>query len=410
MTRDKRRHSASFCGALAVAALLAAPASAQDSKWFASWAASPGFGQPVAEQPGGGLTNDTVRIVVQSTLAGDQTQLRLSNLYGDRPLAIGRASVALAASGGAVKPGSAVEARFNGGRSIVIQPGGSAISDPIDFSVPARTDLAVSLFLPRADGPATAHALGVQTSYVAAGDQTGATSLSGAIETTSRYFLTGVDVRSRNARGTIVAFGDSITDGFMITLDSDKRWPDLLSRRLARAGLAFGVANAGISGNGHVVETQAQFGDNASERFDRDVLSLPNVTHMIVLLGINDIGQPGGAGKPPTPAERIIDSLAQLAARAKSHGVKVFGATLTPFEGTIFPGYYTPEGEVERQKVNAWIRSTTAFDGVVDFDVALADPNNPTRIRPAYNFGDNLHPNDRGFAAMAEAVDLGLFR
>ncbi|MFC3694565.1 SGNH/GDSL hydrolase family protein [Chenggangzhangella methanolivorans] len=398
-----------LCAAALGATLGAAPVEAQEARWFATWSASPGWGQPEADTPTGGLDGDTVRTVLQTSLAGDAAQLRISNLYGDRPLKIGRATIGRAGSGGSVE-GGVVEARFNGGKGILIQPGGSAISDPVAFDVPARQDLAVSLFLEDAEGPATAHDLGVQTSYVAAGDQTGASALNGAATTASRYFLTGVDVLSRKGRGTIVAFGDSITDGYMITLDSDKRWPDLLAKRLARAGMPFAVANAGISGNGHVVESLPQFGDNAQERFDRDVLSLPNVTHMIVLLGINDIGQPGGEGEPPTKAKLIIDSLAQLAARARSHGIKVFGATLTPFEGTVFPGYYTEEGEVVRQKVNAWIRSTDAFDGVVDFETALADPKNPTRIRPAYDYGDRLHPNDKGFAAMAEAIDLGLFR
>lgn len=404
-----RRSRLAFGAAFVLSLATAAPLSADEPRWFATWSASPGWGQPQEQTPTGGLEGDTVRTVLQSSLGGDAAQIRVSNLYGDRELTIGRATIGRAGVKGAVQ-GSVVEATFNGRRSIVIQPGGSAISDPIDFDAPSRSDLAVSLFVSKTAGPATAHDLGVQTSYVAAGDQAGSASLSGAVETTSRYFLTGVDVRSRRARGTIVAFGDSITDGYMITRDSDRRWPDLLARRLARAGLSFSVANAGISGNGHVVESEPQFGDNASERFDRDVLSLPNVTHMIALLGINDIGQPGGTGKPPTKAAVIIQSLAQLAARARSHGIKVFGATLTPFEGTVFPGYYSPEGEAERRKVNAWIRSTDAFDGVVDFETALADPNNPTRIRPAYDFGDRLHPNDKGFAAMAEAIDLGLFR
>lgn len=407
--RLSRRPAMLLAAAVAGLAFVAGPVAAQDSKWFPTWTASPGYGQAEADTPTGGLENDTVRIILQSSVGGDRAQLRISNLYGDRPLLIGRATIALAGQNGAIS-GAAVEASFNGDRTTLIQPGGSAISDPVAFDVPARADLAVSLYTPRAKGPATAHDLGVQTSYVAAGDQTRATRLTSPTTTTARYFLTGVDVRSRAARGTIVTFGDSITDGFMITTDSDRRWPDLLAKRLARAGMPFAVANAGISGNGHIVESQPQFGDNASERFDRDVLSLPNVTHMIILLGINDIGQPGGEGKPPTPAARIIDSLAQLTARAKSHGIKVYGATLTPFVDTIFPGYYTPEGEVERLKVNAWIRSTKVFDGVIDFETALADPKDPTRIRPAYDFGDHLHPNDRGFAAMAEAIDLGLFR
>lgn len=404
-----RRLRLAFGAALLLSFAAAAPLSADEARWFGTWSASPGYGQPQEQTPTGGLDGDTVRTVLQTSLGGDAAQIRISNLYGDRELKVGRATIGRAGSKGAVA-GRTVEATFNGRRTVTIQPGGSAISDSIDFDVEARSDLAVSLFLGGAQGPATSHALGVQTSYVAAGDQAGATRLSGATETTSRYFLTGVDVRSRRARGTIVTFGDSITDGYMITLDSDRRWPDLLARRLARAGLPFAVANAGISGNGHVVESQPQFGENASARFDRDVLSLPNVTHMIVLLGINDIGQPGGQGKPPTKAAVIIESLAQLAARARSHGIKVFGATLTPFEGTSIANYYTPEGEAERRKVNAWIRSTDVFDGVVDFETALADPKNPSRIRPAYDYGDGLHPNDKGFAAMAEAIDLSLFR
>lgn len=409
MSVKTSRWVSSFGCALAALALAATPLAAEGPRWFTTWAASPAWGQPQDQQPTGGFTGDTIRTVVQSSLAGDEVQLRFSNLFGDKALRIGRATVALAGQGGAIS-GPAVEAKFNGGAGIVVPAGGTVLSDPVAFDVPGRTDLAVSLFLTAADGPATSHPAAFQTAYVAAGDQTAAASLTGATETDARYFLTSVDVRSRRGLGTIVALGDSITDGVFITVDSDRRWPDHLARRLARAGLPFAVANAGISGDGHVVEGSPDSGDNASERFDRDVLSLPNVTHLVVMLGINDIGQPGLLGLPPVAAERIIDGLAQIAARARSHGIRVYGATLTPFEGTTYPGYYSPEGEQKRQRVNRWIRSAGAFDGVIDFDVALADPNRPTRLRPAYDFGDHLHPNDRGFAAMAEAIDLSLFR
>ena len=373
----------------------------REARWFESWEASPAWGMPEEQVPTGSLEGDTLRLIVQSTLAGDRARLRLSNLYGDKPLLIERATIARSASDtDAAISGRAVPARFNGKRSITIQPGGMALSDPINFTVPARSNLAVSLYLPTADGPATAHEWAWQNSYVASGDQTTARNLPGAAVTTTRYFLTGVDVESRKGRGTIVALGDSITNGYL-------QWPDQLAGRLGRNHLHYAVANAGISGNGHVVESRPAFGEHASARFDRDVLSLPNVTHLIVSLGINDIGQPGVYGGTTVSAQQIIASMAQLAARAQEHGIKAYAGTLTPFEGSIF---YTPQGEVTRQKVNRWIRTTDALDGFIDFDAAIADPNHPPRLRPTYDFGDHLHLSRAGHIAMAEAIDLSMFR
>ena len=230
----KSRVSCALVAGSVCLGLLNAPAAAAERasspRWFTTWSASPGFGEPADQQPGGPIDDDTVRIVLQSSLGGDAAKIRLSNQFGDKPLVIRRATVALSTKGAKIDAGSLAEATFGGDPSITIQPGGSAISDPIDIKVPARKDLAVSLYVPRAVGAATSHQLGVQTSYVAAGDQTGSANLTGAVATTtSRYFLTAVDVKAKSGLGTVVTFGDSITDGYMITLDSDLRWPDQLA-------------------------------------------------------------------------------------------------------------------------------------------------------------------------------------
>jgi lysophospholipase L1-like esterase len=248
----------------------------------------------------------------------------------------------------------------------------------------------------------------VQTGYLAAGNQTAAASLPGATTIQSRYLLSGVDALSRWGAATVVTFGDSITDGYASTPDADKRWPDDLAVRLQHVdfGESVGVANEGISGNRVRLEG---IGPNAQARFDRDVLSQPGVRFMTVLEGINDIGFPvlfPGAGPTPTPND-IIAVDRQLIARAHQHGIKIYGCTLTPYEGAI---YYSANGERTRVAVNSWIRSSGAFDAVIDFDKVVRDPAHPTRFLAAYDSGDHLHPSDKGYQAMADSIDLKLFK
>ena len=258
----------------------------------------------------------------------------------------------------------------------------------------------------------TFHSLGLQTTYVSSqGDFTGAANLPVASTSQSWFFLSGVSVASRRSAGAIVALGDSITDGFASTVDANRRWPNLLAQRLQAVPQLrhLGVLDHGISGN----RTLHDFiGPNALARFDRDVLSAPGVRFVVVLEGINNIGLPGAFGRPQeaVSAEDIIYGHRQLIDRAHERGLTIYGGTLTPFEGTVFPGYFTPAGEAKRQAVNHWIRTSGAFDAVIDFDKAIRDPANPTRMLPAYDSGDHLHPNDAGYQAMANAVNLSLFR
>jgi lysophospholipase L1-like esterase len=271
--------------------------------------------------------------------------------------------------------------------------------------VPDRGDLAVSIYIPGKVLAVTEHSLGLQTTYIsAAGDFTGADSLPTATTTESFYFLTGVEVDAARTSGAIITLGDSITDGVHSTADANKRWPNRLAERLQaqRGGRKLAVLNAGISGNRILHDTK---GTNTLARLDRDVLVQSGARYLIVLEGINDIGYPGY-----TTADEIIDGHRQIVERAHAMGLKVYGATLTPFKAYLPGVYYSPGGETMRQAVNQWIRTSKVYDAVIDFDKAIRDPSDPTKIRATYDSGDNLHPNDAGYQAMADAIDLSLFK
>ena len=331
-------------------------------------------------------------------------RVRLSNAYGADSLHIGEARVGLRSTGASIAAGSDRALTFNGSESTTIPAGALVISDPVNLRVADRADLAVSLYLPGNALAATEHALGLQTTYISPeGDFSGADSLPTATTTKSFYFLTGVEVDAARGSRAIVTLGDSITDGLHSTADANRRWPDRLAERLRsrKKGGKVAVLNAGISGNRILHDT---VGTNASARLDRDVLVQSGARYLIVLEGINDIGFPGTA-----TAEEIIAGHRQIIDRAHAMGLKVYGGTLTPFQAFLPGLYYTSEGEAMRQAVNQWIRTSKAYDAVIDFDKAVRDPSNPATIRPAYDSGDNLHPNDAGYKAMADAIDLSLF-
>jgi lysophospholipase L1-like esterase len=410
------------------------PALAQSGPWSAeqwvgTWGTAPA-GPPLAADTQS-FSNQTLRLIVHTTIGGSRVRIRISNELGTTPLRIGEAHIALRQGGANIVAGSDRPLTFSGGRSIVVPPGAPVLSDPVDLDVPALSDLAVSLHLPETVQATTIHASAFQTNYVSLpGNFTGAATLPTERTITSWPFLTEVDV---NAPGSaaIVALGNSITDGSNTTIDTNHRWPDLLALRLqttrdlvkAPSGVAsllapnarLSVINRGIGGNRLLRDPGEQplFGRAALARFDRDVLATAGVRYMIVLIGINDIGHPGTGTIPVSEAVTAQDLIAgyrQLIARAHAKGIAVYGATLTPFEGTVFPGYYTPEKEQVRQAVNNWIRSGDEFDGVIDFERAVRDPAHPTRMLPAYDSGDHLHPNDLGMQAMANAIPLTLFR
>jgi lysophospholipase L1-like esterase len=377
-------------------------------RWVGTWTASP----QAAEPPAATLQDQTVRQIVRTSVAGNRVRVRLSNEFGTTPLVVDAATVARRDTGSNIVAGSDRPLSFGGQPGITLAPGAPALSDPIDFEVPAVGDLVISLYLPQASVPRTVHALATATTYISTqGNYASAVVMPTASTVQSWLFLTGVTVDATRRSAAIVALGDSITDGFASTVDANRRWPNLLAERLqASARTAhLAVLNHGISGNRTGFDL---VGPNVQARLDRDVLNAPGARFVILLAGINNIGIPGAFGLPDqaVSAQDIIAGHQQIIARARERGLKIFGGTLTPFEGTIFPGYYTPEGEAKRQAVNQWIRTSGAFDAVIDFDMAIRDPAQPTRMLPAYDSGDHLHPNDAGYQAMANFIDLRLFR
>lgn len=398
---------------LTVTVVAAAPA----RHWVAAWGASPSpqrVDRKQMEEAKLLFADQTLREVVYPSLGGDAIRVRLSNAYGSETVVVGAAHVALRDSGAAIKAGSDRVLTFGGRATVSIPPNAQILSDPVTLTVAAGGALAVSLYLPQSAAGAGIHYAAQQTNYIAKGDQTAAATLAEAATMTSWVFLGAVDVLAPETASAVVAFGDSITDGARSTVDANHRWPDTLAARLRAAGKKIAVIDAGIGGNRvlHDAKSNVAFGVNALARFDRDVLAQPGVRYVIVMEGINDIGHPGQSApeSEAVTAEELIAGLRQLIERAHEHGIKVFGGTLTPFEGTPFPGYYTPEKDAKRKAVNEWIRNGKAFDGVIDFDKATQDPRNPNRMLAAYDGGDHLHPGDAGYKAMGEAVSLGLFQ
>lgn len=380
--------------------------------WTATWTASPqplwegDFALPVNVP--GSLWNQTVRQVARISVGGDRVRVRLSNEYGSTPLVVGAARVALAGNGAATVPGSSHALTFGGKASITIPPGAPALSDPVALDVAALGSLSVSLYLPRPTSVSTFHWDARQTTYLMAGDQVASDAPTPDSTLAARVFLSSILVERTSPTRTVVAIGDSITDSAGSTMDANARWPDFLAERLAGDDVA--VLNAGISG-GRLLRDK--MGSNALARFERDVLAQPAVDAVVVLIGINDISWNSMVFAPQddaVPATELIAAYRQLIARANVHGVRIIGATLTPFEGALqgtpMADYHSAEKEQVRQAVNRWIRDSGEFDAVLDFDAVTRDPAHPARLLPAYDSGDHLHPGDAGNKAMADAIDV----
>jgi lysophospholipase L1-like esterase len=378
------------------------------SHWVATWGTA-----PVAQAPNAtvNLSNQTLRQIVHISIGGERVRVKLSNELGTAPLIVGAASVAKRDTNELIVPGSGRPLTFGGNPDITIPAGAIAVSDPVRLDARSLTDLAIDIYLPGDTGattsPLTRHTGALQTNYVSSpGDFTGAAAFPVASTRVSWYFLTGVEVTARDDVGAIVALGDSITDGTRSTPDTNRRWPDDLARRImAQPGHRdMGVVNVGIAGN-RVLNEGA--GPNAQSRCDRDVLVQTSATHVIVLEAINDIGFQNFDPTQAVSADDIISGHRQLIARAHARGLRIIGATLTPIEGSA---YFAPDTEAKRQAVNTFIRTSGAYDAVIDFDRVTRDPVQPTRFLPAFDSGDHLHPNDAGYQAMADAIDLRLLR
>jgi lysophospholipase L1-like esterase len=401
---------------LAVTATFATPAAAHTTPWRSAWGASPQVPTHTDWYPNwseAGFANQSVRQVIRAGAEGSELRVRLTNAYGKTPLRLTGASVARSAGGAAVEPGTVRTLRFGGAGAVTVPAGAERSSDALDLPVKAFEQLTVTLYFQGPTGPATFHNVANTTSYRAAGDHLRDTS-AGAFaartdQTPSWYYLAGVDVKgSQGGRNGVVAFGDSLTDGFGATPGADRRYTDVLAGRLAAQGRPRPVTNAGIGGN-KVLNDSACYGESALNRFGRDALGRPDTGTVIVLEGTNDIVQSEGAQdrcttpSPEVSAEQLIAGHRELIRAAHARGVRVLGGTIPPYRESA---YWTERGEAVRTEVNRWIRTSGAYDGVVDFDRAVADPQDPRRLRADYRTADFLHPNDAGYRAMAEAVDL----
>ena len=353
------------------------------------------------------VQNQTLREIVHTSVGGAKVRVVLSNVFGTAPLEIGGAAIALQSEGAAVDPASIKKLTFNGRPKATVLAGATLVSDPVEMKLAPLANLAIDLYIPGEIGvgasPATTHNGASQTSYISsAGDHAGEVTLPVDRPFGAWLALARVEVAAPDGTRAVVTFGDSITDGARSTVDANARWPDELARRLEAQKRGVAVLNAGISGNRVLTDGP---GYSALARFDKDVLMQTGVTHVIVLEGINDIGL--ARANPSPSADDLIAAHRQLIARAHARGLKIYGATLTPFEGAA---YYTPEGEAKREALNNWIRTSGEYDGVIDFDKVARDPAAPTKFATAVDSGDHLHPGDAGYKAMGDAIDLALFK
>lgn len=416
---------------MAAIALLAIAAPAQASTgelWIESWGtpqplvppSPPPFGNRDAKEPApprppfvaypASFADQTVRMVVRSTAGGARIRLEFANIQQSAPVRFGAIHAAIAGPDGSTIAGTDRVVTFGGRAELTLSPGARAVSDPVDLDLPPLTEVAVSIYLPEQTPANTVDPLALMPAYIVDGDRTGATEFENPLVVGAYFWLRGLSVPAAEPEaGTIVALGDSITEGYATTAGAHRSWPELLAERLQRDPelSAWGVVNAGISGN-RVLKAGA--GDAAVARFDADVLTRPGVQWVIVLEAINDINMsiiPGMPEEQAVTAEEIIAGLDQLVTRAHLHEIKAAGGTITATKGLPF---YSPKGERMRQAVNDWIRNGGRFDAVIDFDAATRDPADPLRIRHEIDPGDHVHPNDAGNALMAETIDLNLFR
>ncbi len=405
------------CVAAAVATLQAQPKSSDH--WVATWATAEllsrsvapapvqpkAQGQPKAPALGSHFDHQTVRMAAHISIGCKRLRLRLSNAFGNSPVIVGAVHVALRSKDSEIVAGSDHALTFDGKPGCTIGPGMVLATDPVDMTVAPLADLSVSIYFPSETGPVTDHGTALHTTYIAEGDQTAASSLVDAPHNAHYYYLSGIDVAAPADAASVVTLGDSITDGSHSTEETNHSWPALLAARLAanRATANIGVANVGIGGNRVLRDIS---GVSALARFDRDVLSQPGVKWVMVLEGINDIGHGAQVPAEAVTAEDLIAAHKQIIGMAHTHGIQAIGCTLTPFEGAA---YFREPGEAVREALNQWIRTGGAYDAVVDFDAATHDSADIKKLRPEFDPGDHLHPNNLGYESMANSVDLTIF-
>jgi lysophospholipase L1-like esterase len=418
--RHRERDVMKIAASLLAGATLALAATPAEARWVASWTAAPhaplGTTGPFAAAS---YDNATITQIIRITEGGGQVRVRFTNRYGTAPLAIGAARIVQIDDAGKEIAGTARDLKFGGDASAVIPRGAPFVSDAVAVNLPDLARLKVEIYLPKPTGPCSCHLTGVDELAVSPPGNFVGKPFEPVSKAQFRAFLSAVEVDSPDALGTIVTYGDSITDGVGATAGANRRWPDILANRLQAAGQEWAVANQAISGNRVL---SPGMGESALSRFDEDVLSLPNVKYVIVFEGVNDIGNrfgparaPGGGGgpggltldQPEITVEEMIAGFKQIVARAHAQGIKVIASPIGPYKGA---SYWTEEGEAARKRINDWIINSGTFDAVVRLDTAFADPADPRAMRNGYHMGDFLHGSDAGLKAVGDSIDLSLFK
>ncbi len=402
---------------IAMVALLSA--ACVQPPWFATWYAAPqnyNILFPGTTVPPQYVSNQSVRQIVHTSHGGNLIRVKLTNLFGTTPVTFAEARIARSTGNGGIDPLTDHRLRFDGASSVTLAPGEERWSDAVSLPVPTHADLAISLYVPLNTQVVTTHTIGLQTNYLSPGNQVGATTMASATDTSMYYWLSEVDASTVNGPGdvtdlrthpykVVVAFGDSITDGYGSTPDTNRRWPNDLDNRVQADAADLGrvsVVNAAIAGNRWIYDG---VGPAGVTRFAHDVAGVSGATHVLILLGINDIGIGELIPQQNVSADQIIAAMQATIAQAKARHIKIYLSTITPYNGA---SYYDAAGELKREAVNAFVRSANGADGVLDFDQVVRDPSNPTSLLPAYDAGDHLHPNDAGYQAIADSIDLGL--
>ena len=374
--------------------------------WIGTWATAPQLVEPGNMPPKPGLSNNTLRQIVCVSIGGSRLRVRFSNEFGTSPVTLDTVQIAASAGGSAIDPDTAQTLLFGGKPEVIIAPDTSVTSDPFDFALEPRTNVAITIHFGETSPDVTGHPGSRTTSYLLAGNQVSSVDFPKAVKTDHWYIINGIDVEATGSEAAVVVLGNSITDGRGSGTNKQNRWPDQLAIRLQEKTETrqAAVLNMGIGGNNVL---SGGLGPYALSRFGRDVIGQNGVRWLIILEGINDIGTSQGADGAAAAADGLIAAYGQMIDRARAAGIRVYGATMLPFGGS---NYDTADRQAAWAQVNEWIRSSGRFDAIIDLDAAMRDPANPLRLLPAADTGDHLHPNETGHQMMADAVDLMLFK
>ena len=374
------------------------------NKWVGTWSTAPQLVEPNNMPPAPGLTNNSLRQIVRVSIGGDTLRLRFSNEFSTSPVTMKSVQIAVSSGGGAIDSTTSCELKFNGSSEVTMAAGSTVTSDPVAFKLTPRMDVAITIYYGQTSEKVTGHPGSRTTSYILAGNSPNVTNFSGAVSTDHWYNINAIDVLAPSTAGCVAILGNSITDGRGSITNMQNRWPDIFSERLLKnsATQQLGVLNLGIGGNCVLF---GGLGPTAKSRFDRDILNQAGVRYAVVFIGVNDIGGVRSAEAATSRANDLIAAFKQMIEKAHAKNIKIYGATIMPFKGN---GYYNEYSELCRNTVNDWIRTAGNYDAFIDFDKALRNPSDSTRIVSSYQ-NDGLHPDAAGYKTMGEFVDLDLF-